>query len=679
MSFYKLVINNVLRSVRTYGSYFLSATFSVFVFFTFAMLKFHPQLKDGVAGSSQQIMDLAGLGLVAAQVLVVLLSVIFLWYSFGTFMKARKRDLGIYLMLGMRPADLRKTLFGENMLIGVGAIISGVGFGLIFTKAILIVIQRLLHLSSGLDFYLPTMGILMTIVVFLFLFLLVSTVMILRIQTENLNQLGKSDETPQPLPKTHPFLVLLSFLLLALGYWALVGFANVDPFWTSIKGLLICVLATVAATFLFFNQTVVYYYKWRQKRQNYLKGTTLLSVSEGIYRAKENANMFALLACTAAVALVGISVTVALGSFETGSRHSASAAYVLSADATDGNDNPVIRQIGEDITEKITTAGYDPVSYYVTDWPMEFQTAGGPTAFAYVMKASDYNRIAKGLQLAPLDPGPTEIFEPASTANQLTLFEETPESQRTSEITVSLAAGEKGKFNLTAVPIRFRIANMYRFFIAADEVVTRFYTEAALPPMVFQIIDFKEWQTADQVNQEILQDLNERLAAFHEKIQQNEEETEASPISFDDYFNLSSKYQDWQAQRQANGLILVIGVLLGGTFFIFAASILYFRLFGDLDKAGQYHRSLYQIGLTPAARHRIVIQQMIGMYFLPMVIAMIHGGVAYWGIVQIAKMALWHYYLMIIGCYLMLFIILFAFSCWRYLLHLDLRAENPQK
>ena len=85
MRFSKLIINNVIRSHRTYLGYFLSSTFSVFVFFIFSILNFHPQLKSGLGGSNHLIAEFAQMAMVVSQLLIVFLSFIFLWYSFGVF------------------------------------------------------------------------------------------------------------------------------------------------------------------------------------------------------------------------------------------------------------------------------------------------------------------------------------------------------------------------------------------------------------------------------------------------------------------------------------------------------------------------------------------------------------------------------------------------------------------
>src|SRR5699024_5742629 len=183
------------------------------------------------------------------------------------------------------------------------------------------------------------------------------------------------------------------------------------------------------------------------------------------------------------------------------------------------------------------------------------------------------------------------------------------------------------------------------------------------------------------LNNQIIANLNQKKAEFEANLDKHyDQDLDESAWNklYQDFFEFESLYNTVLKKRQANGFILMIGLLIGGVFFLFASSILYFRLFGDLDKEGRFHRSLYQIGLPPKLRHQIVTKQLVTMYFLPMLVATCHSAVAFWGIVQLVQVNIWHYFLIIITVYLTLQLILFGISRWRYLKHLDLRAENQQ-
>ena len=120
MNFRQLIIRNLRGNFRTYAAYFVSSAFAAMVFYIFSLLLFHPQLEENLS-NSDTLSSLAKVGLSVALVVIALLSLLFLWYTFVVFLKRRKRDLAIYLILGIEEKDLRKILFVENALLGTCA------------------------------------------------------------------------------------------------------------------------------------------------------------------------------------------------------------------------------------------------------------------------------------------------------------------------------------------------------------------------------------------------------------------------------------------------------------------------------------------------------------------------------------------------------------------------------
>lgn len=684
MSFYKLIVNSVLRSGRVYGGYFLSAIFSVIVFFIFSMLNFHPQLASGLTASHDSILMIAKLVMGVSQVLIVFLSFVFLWYSFGIFAKARKRDLSIYVMLGIRPQQLRKLLFGENLLIGIGAILAGTTIGLVFMKVILIMMQNVLKLNSGLAFYMPIKAITVTAVVYMILFVLVSSLLVMKIETGNLTQLGKSEEIPEPLPKVNRFLVVLSVILLLFGYQQYYSFVHLP---VSLFQLFLVVFSTVLGTFLFFKQALVYYYFAKRRSKRFWKKEQLLLTSEGMYRARENANFFALIACTAAVALVGISVTATLGGLDANKGNTLPATIILEKPqaANQTTANTLLKTVQSEIVDKIEKAGHQVTDIGVRAYRAEVLEDGKTEGVqGAVIRISDYNRIAKELGLKKLTVKPGQVLSPAPDVKMID--EKIPE--RTIQLFVGTnQTGASLEAKLVRVPVVFQF-RYERIWIVADEWVQQYFAKNDTESVIqYQVINYPNWEKDEKLNEDILQYLTAYQDVYERKVKQfyaknegvtditgNEEWQQMNQRYF---IGFNSPYVIWKMSRQANGLILMIGMMIGGVFFVFSSSILYFRLFGELDKQGRYHRNLYRIGLTPKSRHKIVTRQLLSMYFVPLLMALLHATVAFWGVVTLLETNIWSFYLIIIGSYFGLQFVLFLFSRWRYLTHLDLRAENP--
>src|SRR5699024_5980056 len=121
MSFRKFVINNVMRNKRLYAAYFLSSMFVVTIFFTFAMFSFHPAFEAGKVNAD------ALFGMSVAGGIIYIFSFFFVLYSMSSFLQSRKKEFGLLMLQGMSIRQIRFMVFLENMLIGILAIIIGIG------------------------------------------------------------------------------------------------------------------------------------------------------------------------------------------------------------------------------------------------------------------------------------------------------------------------------------------------------------------------------------------------------------------------------------------------------------------------------------------------------------------------------------------------------------------------
>lgn len=102
-------------------------------------------------------------------------------------------------------------------------------------------------------------------------------------------------------------------------------------------------------------------------------------------------------------------------------------------------------------------------------------------------------------------------------------------------------------------------------------------------------------------------------------------------------YKFESLFLQWLEGKQANGLLSIISVLVGIVFFVFAISFLYFRLFTDLDRDKQQYEMLSKVGLTQKELKKIVTQQISVLFFVPIVIAIIHSSVAFVALQYLAQ------------------------------------------
>ncbi|BCD04880.1 hypothetical protein BC30052_1935 [Bacillus cereus] len=105
MNIRELAYRNVTRNRRTYSAYFLSSAFAIMAFFVYSFFAFHPALSAGELGRYVFV------SMSFAQSIIYLFTFFFILYSMGMFLKTRKRELGILMMLGMTKYQLKRLIF----------------------------------------------------------------------------------------------------------------------------------------------------------------------------------------------------------------------------------------------------------------------------------------------------------------------------------------------------------------------------------------------------------------------------------------------------------------------------------------------------------------------------------------------------------------------------------------
>ncbi|AJA22025.1 TPA: FtsX-like permease family protein [Bacillus thuringiensis] len=210
MTFWQFAFKNVTRNARAYFAYFVSSAFSIAIFFSFAVYLFHPKLHMTDVNFSLNIL------MTISEVVIVFFSFFFLLYSIGTFLKVRKKQFGILTVLGISQKQLKRLIFIENMLIGALSIFFGIQLGLVFSQFFLLVTAKITHVP-GLYLYPPTSAIVLTIIIFLGLFILVSSFTPMLIRTRKAVRLLKEGKQ-QKERKASVLISLFGATCLICGY-----------------------------------------------------------------------------------------------------------------------------------------------------------------------------------------------------------------------------------------------------------------------------------------------------------------------------------------------------------------------------------------------------------------------------------------------------------------------------
>ena len=601
MTFRQFAFNNVMRSKRTYAAHFLSSSFSIMIFFTYALLFFHPDLQGELASTSATMSALGTIGMQISQYLIFLFSFFFLLYSVSAFLKTRKKEFGILMIHGMSPSQLNTLVFLENMFIGITSIFFGILIGLIFAKLVLLLSANILSIEKGLPFYIPIKAIGMTVVAFLILFLIISIFTSKMIRVNQLIELMKSEEKPKLEPKASWGRAFLSLLFICTGYGCVFYFVETVKDTLNPIPLILGVICTIIGTYYLFSQLSVYILnKLKKNERVFFKKTNLLTISELVYRMKDNAMMFFMLAVISAVSFTGIGTCLSMGHPELIGMTKPQFAFTY----TSLRENPQEESHIKEIKRQLIKAGMSYQVGVVTP-----KSTQGPT----IIKLSEYNSLAKALghQTETLQNEHETFLVPGSNSakNKYKKGIGIPPK-------VDIPEGEKD--------LSFKVKKTVPYLVIPNEsgnylvVSDSMYDNIPGREGIFNGKQYGFFVRNWLETEDVAKQLDTKLIR-----------KENSSYKF------TSLYTESHMLKQLNGLLLIMSVFVGIVFFTFAASLLYFRLYADLEREQQQYEMIAKVGLSKKQLKQIITRQLTLMFFLPLLVAVIHGGVAFLALQQL--------------------------------------------
>ena len=158
---------------------------------------------------------------------IAIFAVIFLFYTNSFLMKRRKKEFGLFNILGMEKRHIGKMMFWETLIVGAISIVSGLIAGIILNKVIVLLLLRMTHLEVAFGFSVYGKGLVNTAVLFAMIFALTLLYNLRQIQKAKPVELLKSNTQGEAEPKTRWGLTIVGVLALAGGYY--IAITTVNP------------------------------------------------------------------------------------------------------------------------------------------------------------------------------------------------------------------------------------------------------------------------------------------------------------------------------------------------------------------------------------------------------------------------------------------------------------------
>lgn len=304
-SFYvKLAWTGIRKNKRLYLPYILTCVGMVMMFYIVCFLSVSPILATMPGGDV--VLSMLQLG----TWVVGFFALIFLFYTNSFLMRRRKKEFGLYNILGMGKRNLARILIWENLIIAFIAIAGGLIAGILFSKVAELGMVNILSADVSFSLTVDLRTIWSVLVLFSVIFLLIFLNSLRQIHLSKPIELLHSENVGEKPPRANWVLAVLGVLLLGGAYWLAVTIQ--DPV-SALVWFFVAVLMVIAATYLLFIAGSVVLCKLLQKRKKYYyKPNHFVSVSSMVYRMKRNGAGLASICILCTMVLVMLSSTVCL-------------------------------------------------------------------------------------------------------------------------------------------------------------------------------------------------------------------------------------------------------------------------------------------------------------------------------------------------------------------------------
>ena len=614
----RLARQNLRKNARSYGPFLLAAVLTVCMFYIISSLAVDPGLQSMTGATTIQIVIRYGM------VVVGLFSVIFLFYTNSFLIKRRKREFGLFNVLGLEKKHLAGVIAFETLYVALVSLGLGLLLGVALDKLLLLTVAKILGVAAPMGFFVSLWVVAVTAALFGGIFLLIFLYSIRQVYVARPVELLQAEHAGEREPKAKWLLALVGAGCLGAGYYIALTTTDVLQ---AIFLFFVAVVLVIIGTYLLFTAGSVALLKLLKKNKRYYYKTRhFTAVSGMMYRMKQNAVGLANICILSTMVLVMVSGTSCLMlGMESAlhERYPYDMNISRSDEATIELSKKAVADAGivpENETEYsyVTCAAYSvPGGLDVTvDYTLDTESN---LADVMVTDLADYNRCTG--QDYDLAPGEI-LLKTARTdyagdtlellGRTYTVKERVEPMVKYGNMTANLTESwyivvadraELEQIN-EALSVEKGVAQSAQYQLDGDYKLRRFYG--------FDVAGHDE-ETA----------LNARLAirAAWNKAQEDES------------VDLAGTYEcrAWERQDFVSlyGSLFFLGMFLGLLFTMAAILIIYYKQMSEGRDDRERFQIMQKVGMSRQEVKRTIHEQVLIVFFMPLVTAGVHTGFAF--------------------------------------------------
>lgn len=304
MFYPKLALDGMSKNSKLYLPYILTCSGMVLMHYIVAFISKADTIASLRGGDTIQAFLSLGVFVIEA------FSLLFLIYTNSFLIRRRKKEFGLYNMLGMGKKNLALILLWENVITAAIALIAGISFGILFSKLAELGLIYTVGGDVNYTFTVSPDSIIMTVKNYLVIFAVLFLNDLRQIGSATAINLIKSENVGEKPPKGNVLYGVLGAVFLAAAYYIAVTVENPIAAMTL---FLVAVLLVIGGTYLLMISGSVTLCRMLQKNKSfYYNPKHFVSVSSMAYRMKRNGAGLASICILATMVLVMVSSTTSL-------------------------------------------------------------------------------------------------------------------------------------------------------------------------------------------------------------------------------------------------------------------------------------------------------------------------------------------------------------------------------
>ena len=627
--YFKIALNNVRKSFKDYSIYFLTLTLGVCIFYAFNSIGDQKAFLELGKRQAEYIKVLqrliSGISVFISCVLGGLIL-----YANNFLVKKRKKELGIYMTLGMGKNKISKILTYETALVGIISLVVGLGVGIIVSQGISAFASKLFEVSlSNYKFLLSTDAILKTVLYFGIIFILVMIFNTFVISKYKLIDMLTAAKKNEDIKIKNPILTAIIFFislgLLGVAY-KLVIKVGLNP--TDRMFLVSIVLGILGTLLLFFSLAGFVLYVLQRNKNVYLKGLNIFVLRQ--MNSKINTNFLSMtviclmLFLTISTLATGLSFKNALEKgLENTTPFDASATYYIDEDSKIKTAEESIKELGFKFNPEDKIVSYNEYKLEKTNLESLLNKNAEGKNIKDIVEAMTY----KG----------TNAISISSYNDIRALSGEKSVSLANNEVLISSNLGEventlknilKNNEKIEIDGKEYKIAN--NALIGEGKVIKEAFESTGMTNNFFTLIvpdnivsNLKP--IANKININFPKNSNEE-----ERVQKLFNEYRDGIVDLDKYgfVNGYTRERIYEENNGMTNIVLFIGIYLGIIFLISSTAVLALQQLSEASDSIDRYKSLRRIGVSQKMINKSIFTQ-VSIYFgLPLVVALVHSVVA---------------------------------------------------